>query len=136
MNAKKGARMAIPADGKYSFGQRLGGTFGAWRIGANQGRKRAGNTAGLAFSPLFLTEKLAGRTVEEVQFGAGRTNDGFMRALRLVVRCGQKVLHVHSGLRAFEKDGTGHRDIVMPPFGNENYGCLRRCWRKGARYYP
>jgi hypothetical protein len=61
------------------------------------------------FSPLLLTEKLAGRTVEKVQFRAGRTNDGFMRALGLVViRCGQPMLHVHSGLRAFEEDGTGH----------------------------
>jgi hypothetical protein len=94
---------------EYTLGQRLGGTFEPWRIGVNQGRKSAGETAGPTFSPSLLTEKLAGRTVEEVQLRAGRANDGFVGAFRrVVVRCGQPVLHVHSGLRAFEKDGTGH----------------------------
>ena len=62
-----------------------------------------------AFLPLLLTEKLAGQTVEKVQFRASRAHDRFMRSPGLIViRCGQRVLHVHSGLRAFEKDGTGH----------------------------
>jgi hypothetical protein len=60
------------------------------------------------FFAKFLAEQLAGRCVDEVKAGAGRTPHRGMGSFIVGWRVGQPVLHVHPGPGAFEQDGSGH----------------------------
>jgi hypothetical protein len=59
-----------------------------------------------AISLFGFAQKLAGRTVDEMQPGAGLTNDGLVGALWIVLGIRQPMLHIQSGLRTFEDDMT------------------------------
>jgi hypothetical protein len=87
---------------------------GAERIGNVTGRScRSKNPDGIvgkdgsqveAISLLGVAQKLAGRTVAEMQPGAGLTDDGLVGALRIIRGIRQPMLYVQSGLRTFEDD--------------------------------
>jgi hypothetical protein len=52
-----------------------------------------------------FTQQLAGRAIDEMQFGASLTDDGLMSSARWVIgRVLQPMLNVQSRLRTFEYD--------------------------------
>jgi len=57
-----------------------------------------------------VAEQLASLFVDEVKPGTGPTDHGFVGATRIVRidPFGQPMLHVHAGLRTFEKDESAH----------------------------